>query len=136
MRVRQALTRLPCCRAEWFFRSSLDRYVWIHGMICGFMKPWAEGILVRIDNMAFRARTACRGLLLAGQFPRTWLPQCMELQVTYCHHKRPVWDIDNMSFWAALAASFYKLAVLAGWFLRTSTFCPRGTCRHLVSSLK
>jgi len=43
-------------------------------MICGFMKPWAEGILVRIDNMAFRARTACRGLLLAGQFPKMWLP--------------------------------------------------------------
>lgn len=58
---------LLCDRAEWHFRSSLDRYVWIHGMICAYMKPWAEGILVRIDNMAFRARIAMRGLLLAGQ---------------------------------------------------------------------
>jgi hypothetical protein len=53
-------------RAEWHFRSSLDRYVWIHGMICAYMKPWAEGILVRIDNMALRARIAARSLLIAG----------------------------------------------------------------------
>ena len=56
---------LRCC-AEWHFRSSLDRYVWIHGMVCAYMKPWAEGVLVRIDNMAFRARIATRTLLLAG----------------------------------------------------------------------
>ena len=61
------MTSSPCCRAEWHFRSSLDRYVWIHGMICAYMKPWAEGILVRIDSMAFRARMACRALLLAGE---------------------------------------------------------------------
>ncbi len=65
------MTSPPCCRAEWHFRSSLDRYVWIHGMICAYMKPWAEGILVRIDNMAFRARIAMRGLLLAGQCRNT-----------------------------------------------------------------
>lgn len=53
--------------AEWHFRSSLDRYVWIHGMICAYMKPWAEGILVRIDAMAFRGRLAMRSLLLAGE---------------------------------------------------------------------
>ena len=35
-------------------------------MICAYMKPWAEGILVRIDNMTFRARIAMRALLLAG----------------------------------------------------------------------
>ena len=35
-------------------------------MICAYMKPWAEGILVRIDNMALRARIAARSLLIAG----------------------------------------------------------------------
>lgn len=25
--------------AEWFFRSSLDRYIWIYGMICAFVHP-------------------------------------------------------------------------------------------------
>jgi hypothetical protein len=24
---------------EWFFRSSLDRYIWIYGMMCAFMHP-------------------------------------------------------------------------------------------------
>lgn len=36
-------------------------------MICAYMKPWAEGILVRIDAMAFRGRLAMRSLLLAGE---------------------------------------------------------------------
>ena len=35
-------------------------------MICAYMKPWAEGILVRIDSMAMRARIAARSLLFAG----------------------------------------------------------------------
>ncbi len=30
---------IPCLPAEWFFRSSLDRYIWIYGMICAFMHP-------------------------------------------------------------------------------------------------
>ena len=67
---------LLCCCAEWHFRSSLDRYVWIHGMICAYMKPWAEGILVRIDNMAFRARIAMRALLLAGRLLSWFLGSC------------------------------------------------------------
>ena len=67
---------LLCCCAEWHFRSSLDRYVWIHGMICAYMKPWAEGILVRIDNMAFRARIATRSLLLAGTLPSFIFSPC------------------------------------------------------------
>ncbi len=29
----------PPARAEWYFRSSLDRYVWIYGMLCAFMHP-------------------------------------------------------------------------------------------------
>lgn len=29
----------PALPAEWHFRSSLDRYIWIYGMICAFMHP-------------------------------------------------------------------------------------------------
>ena len=84
------MTCLLCGCAEWHFRSSLDRYVWIHGMICAYMKPWAEGILVRIDNMAFRARIAMRGLLLAGQSRNanihpSWTQHvCSSLKSTQC----------------------------------------------------
>lgn len=29
----------PRLAAEWHFRSSLDRYIWIYGMLCAFMHP-------------------------------------------------------------------------------------------------
>ena len=45
----------PARHAEWYFRSSLDRYVWIHGMLCAYLKPWAEGFLQRIDALNVRA---------------------------------------------------------------------------------
>ena len=35
-------------------------------MVCAYMKHLAEGVLVRIENMALRARIAMRTLLLAG----------------------------------------------------------------------
>ena len=37
---------------EWFFRSSLDRYVWIYGMICAFSHPAASRLLSRLDDPA------------------------------------------------------------------------------------
>ena len=29
----------PTLPAEWHFRSLLDRYIWIYGMICAFVHP-------------------------------------------------------------------------------------------------
>lgn len=58
-----------CVWAEWHFRSSLDRYVWIHGMLCAFLKPWAEGFLQRIDSLAIRARFAARAAVIACEPP-------------------------------------------------------------------
>ena len=53
--------------AEWHFRSSLDRYVWIHGMICAYCHPWAEAWLQRIDKMGKLQRVAVRSVLVAGE---------------------------------------------------------------------
>lgn len=55
-----------CGYAEWYFRSSLDRYVWIHGMVCAFMHPTAERWLKQLDSLAALPRIFARGLLIAG----------------------------------------------------------------------
>jgi N-acetylneuraminate 9-O-acetyltransferase len=33
---------------EWYFRSSLDKYVWIFGMVCAFLHPRAEEMLQKV----------------------------------------------------------------------------------------
>ena len=55
--------------AEWYFRSSLDRYVWIHGMACAFLHPVAEGWLKQLDSLPVRLRMASRALLAACTLP-------------------------------------------------------------------
>ena len=43
---------------EWFFRSGLDRYVWIHGMACAFFHPRFESAMKKIDEMDPRRRVS------------------------------------------------------------------------------
>lgn len=52
-------------RAEWYFRSSLDRYVWIHGMACAFFHATFEGWLKRMDSQPPFSRLALRTVLTA-----------------------------------------------------------------------
>ena len=53
-------------RAEWYFRSSLDRYIWIFGMLCGWAHPLGDGLLQRIDALSLRSRVFVRALILAA----------------------------------------------------------------------
>lgn len=55
------------CAAEWYFRSSLDRYVWIHGMLFAYLHPRFEAALQRIDKCAVGARLFIRTAIIAGK---------------------------------------------------------------------
>ena len=67
--------------AEWYFRSSLDRYVWIFGMVCAWAHPHANAALEAMDGLQLRARLLLRAAVLAavGVLGFTWcvrLPRC------------------------------------------------------------
>ena len=50
---------------EWYFRSSLDRYIWIYGMICAWIHPQFSALLTYIDNLPPIKRTTMRGIMLS-----------------------------------------------------------------------
>eukprot|EP00878_Enallax_costatus_P002338 GHUV01002514.1.p1 GENE.GHUV01002514.1~~GHUV01002514.1.p1 ORF type:complete len:554 (+),score=112.56 GHUV01002514.1:827-2488(+) len=51
---------------EWYFRSGLDRYIWIWGMICAYLHPHATKLLHTVDEMPVVKRYTVRALILAG----------------------------------------------------------------------
>lgn len=50
---------------EWHFRSGLDRYIWIVGMIYAYGHPMVERWLEKIEEMHQVARTAVRAAIVA-----------------------------------------------------------------------
>lgn len=50
-------------RAEWYFRSGLDRYVWIWGMVLAWVHPHIEAMWAVIDGMHVSMRTFCRAAI-------------------------------------------------------------------------
>ena len=50
---------------EWFFRSGLDRYVRIYGMVCAFFHPRYEAALKWIDERPTPARVTIQSCILA-----------------------------------------------------------------------
>ncbi|GLC37059.1 hypothetical protein PLESTB_001396100 [Pleodorina starrii] len=51
---------------EWYFRSGLDRYIWVYGMLCALMHPKASSLLKRIDDLPALRRHTVRALVLAA----------------------------------------------------------------------
>jgi len=49
---------------EWFFRSGLDRYVWIYGMVCAFVHPKYEAFVRWVDEKPTKEKTVIQGLIL------------------------------------------------------------------------
>ncbi|PNW78612.1 hypothetical protein CHLRE_09g389950v5 [Chlamydomonas reinhardtii] len=50
---------------EWYFRSSLDRYIWIYGMLCAFMHPPVAALLKYIDEMPIVRRVTVRSFIIS-----------------------------------------------------------------------
>lgn len=48
---------------EWFFRSGLDRYVWIYGMICAFCHPRYEAFLKWVDEKPYAVRISIQSII-------------------------------------------------------------------------
>ncbi|GLC34819.1 hypothetical protein PLESTB_001167700 [Pleodorina starrii] len=51
---------------EWYFRSGLDRYIWVYGMLCALMHPTAAAILKFIDELPAIRRYTVRTIVLAA----------------------------------------------------------------------
>eukprot|EP00959_Pyramimonas_sp_CCMP1952_P469110 9494373-Pyramimonas_sp.AAC.1 len=62
---------------EWFFRSGLDRYVWIHGMLCAFCHPRYDAFLQWIDKKAKLTRVAIQTTIVT-----------FTLLVVYWYHEK------------------------------------------------
>jgi len=50
---------------EWFFRSGLDRYVWIYGMVCAFLHPKYEAFVRWVDEKPTKEKTVIQALILS-----------------------------------------------------------------------
>jgi len=51
---------------EWFFRSGLDRFVWIYGMACAYCHPACERLLQRLDGLPSPKRGVMRAAVVAA----------------------------------------------------------------------
>lgn len=49
---------------EWRFRSYLDHYIWIVGMLCAFNHPRIEAWLQKIDNLPAKSGNAVKSLVV------------------------------------------------------------------------
>ena len=53
----------PLAMHEWYFRTGLDRYIWIHGMVCAYLHPTFEKWLKAIDEKNPSTRRTIRAIV-------------------------------------------------------------------------
>ena len=51
---------------EWYFRSGLDRYIWIWGMLCAYLHPHATKVLNAIEELPQPRRLAVRAGIVSA----------------------------------------------------------------------
>eukprot|EP01061_Rhynchopus_euleeides_P000601 TRINITY_DN1042_c0_g4_i1.p1 TRINITY_DN1042_c0_g4~~TRINITY_DN1042_c0_g4_i1.p1 ORF type:complete len:525 (+),score=162.49 TRINITY_DN1042_c0_g4_i1:144-1718(+) len=54
---------VPHVLHEWYFRSGLDRYIWVFGMICANCHPMTDRFLVWLDNQPHGPREVIRTVI-------------------------------------------------------------------------
>jgi len=57
---------------EWFFRSGLDRYIWIYGMICAFCHPKYEAFLKWVDKKPANTRVSIQTVICVTTCAVLW----------------------------------------------------------------
>eukprot|EP00882_Tetradesmus_deserticola_P013976 GHRQ01014851.1.p1 GENE.GHRQ01014851.1~~GHRQ01014851.1.p1 ORF type:complete len:153 (-),score=15.28 GHRQ01014851.1:377-835(-) len=55
----------PVHAAEWYFRSGLDRYVWIWGMVCAYIHPHCVKLLNALEELPALRQLTVRALVLS-----------------------------------------------------------------------
>ena len=51
---------------EWFFRSGLDHFVWIFGMLCAYSFPWYDRQLQAIEDMPSGKRALAKAAVIGS----------------------------------------------------------------------
>lgn len=137
---------------EWFFRSGLDRFVWIVGMLCAFLKPQAEAALAAVDGLAPRPRAAAYGGLAAGilalfvaykgsfydmdkfaynrHHPYTsWIPICLFIALRNLHPTLRAYTLGLFAWLGKITLETY----IAQFHIWLSSSVPDGQPKHLLA---
>jgi len=89
---------------EWYFRSSLDRYIWIYGMLCAIMHPWASGVVNWIDGLPLFRRAATRTTILSicGVVGYVWYTNIYTLPRMEYNKVHPFTSWIPITLWAVM----------------------------------
>lgn len=80
---------------EWFFRSGLDRFIWIYGMFCAMLNARANATLKWVDEQSTLRRLALRMLLVSLTLIVAWI----YFLTIYCRDKYSYNEVHPYTSW-------------------------------------
>ena len=86
---------------EWQFRTGLDRYVWVYGMLCAYAHPACERSLERLDGLRGVAKHAARAAVLATclAIGSIWYTQVYSLPKLAYNAMHPYTSFIPLTLW-------------------------------------
>ena len=89
---------------EWFFRSGLDRYVWIYGMACAYCHPTCERWLEQLHTMRGHKRLASKAAVLGvvAGVGGLWFTQVYQLPKLEYNKVHPYTSWIPITLWCVL----------------------------------